>query len=241
MTTDLNKIKARILALSAKTVSNGCSEEEAMAAIQMVGKLLTQYNLSMDEVELRTEECNTLKIDSGSKQRGGVYFTVMAIGAFTNCKVWINRGNTLVYCFFGQESDLLMAKYLYDVITSAIEHETEMFKKTPVYAAAISKKGASSSFAIGMGTRIAERIMEMKYANEEEIVAARGGSNALIILKNQVVEDAFRNLSLRMKKNYGRTAVVNALAYHNGQTAGNCVNLSRPVNGNREKVFQIAG
>jgi len=239
MTADLTKIKARILALASKTISNGCSEEEAMAAINMVGKLLKQYNLSMDEVELRAEKCVTLKIDSGSKMRGGVYFAVMAIGEFTGCKVWINRGKTLTYCFFGQESDLLMAKYLYDIITNAIDTETEKFKKTPEYKMAPSKKGASSSFAIGMGSRISARLTQMKKKNDGDVAAARGGSNALVVLKNQIVADAFRDLALRMKKNYNKTTIMNNAAYRSGGVAGDRVNLSRPINGTSGKVFQI--
>jgi len=239
MNIDLTKIKARILALSAKTIQNGCTEEEAMAAITMVGKLLQQYNLSMDEVELRAEKCATLKIDSGSKMRGGVYFAASAIGAFTGCKVWVSRAGNLTYCFFGQESDLLMAKYLYDVITCAIDTETSKFKKTPEYQMSLSKKGATSSFTIGMGSRISVRLMQMKKENDGEVAAARGGSNALVVLKNQIVANAYGELALRLKKNYNKTSITDGTAYRNGQSAGDRVNLSRPVNGTVGKVLQI--
>ena len=45
MTDIQSKIKARIRALSAKTVKNGCSEEEALTAINMVGKLLSLIHI----------------------------------------------------------------------------------------------------------------------------------------------------------------------------------------------------
>jgi hypothetical protein len=240
MTVDLNKIKNRILAMSAKTVENGCTEDEAMAAIAMVGKLLQQYNLSMDEVELRAEVCDTLKIDTGSKVRNGVYYAVLSIAGFTGCKVWTSRGATLKYCFFGQESDLLMAKYLYDIITAALVTETAKFKKTREYKTAYSKKGATSSFGIGMANRIATRLNEMKAAMVAEERAARGGSNALIVLKNQVVEDAYRQLGMRLKSNYSKTSIRDGAAYNSGQAAGDRVNLSRPVNGPGGKVLRIA-
>jgi hypothetical protein len=48
-TTELSRVKARIKALAEKTVSNGCTEAEAMAAADMVGQLLTRYlRLPMD-------------------------------------------------------------------------------------------------------------------------------------------------------------------------------------------------
>jgi hypothetical protein len=49
-TTELSRVKARIKALAEKTVSNGCTEAEAMAAADMVGRLLERYALSMEEI-----------------------------------------------------------------------------------------------------------------------------------------------------------------------------------------------
>jgi len=242
MTSDLTKIKARILALSAKTVKNGCTEEEAMTAISMVGKLLQQYNLSMDEVELRAEECNTLVINTGSKVRGGVYFAVAAIGSFTGCKVWINRSRfELNYSFFGQESDLLMAKYLYDLIVEAIKTESVKFKKTSPYIMAKSKKAATSSFTVGMGSRVATRLNNTRKENEKELITARGGNTALVVLKSKIVDEAYRDLGLKLSKNNNKTKIYDGSAYRSGQAAGDRVNLNRPVNGPGEKTLQICG
>jgi hypothetical protein len=55
--TELEKVKARIRALAARTVDRGCTEAEAIAAAQKVGELLEVYGLSMSEVELRQEAC----------------------------------------------------------------------------------------------------------------------------------------------------------------------------------------
>jgi Protein of unknown function (DUF2786) len=41
-------VKARIKALTDKTVANGCTEAEAMSAAEMVRRLLERYALSMD-------------------------------------------------------------------------------------------------------------------------------------------------------------------------------------------------
>jgi hypothetical protein len=47
-------VKGRIRAQTEKTVANGCTEAEAMAAADMAGRLLERYALSMDEIEIRT-------------------------------------------------------------------------------------------------------------------------------------------------------------------------------------------
>jgi hypothetical protein len=60
-TTELTRVKARIKALAEKTVSNGCTEAEAMAAAEMVGRLLERYALSMEEIHV---DCPVLRLQS---------------------------------------------------------------------------------------------------------------------------------------------------------------------------------
>lgn len=50
---------ARIRALLMKTVDNGCTEEEAMAAAAKAGELMDRYGLESSEVEIRAEKCTT--------------------------------------------------------------------------------------------------------------------------------------------------------------------------------------
>ena len=64
-TTELAQVKARIKALTDKTVANGCTEAEAMAAAEMVGRLLERYALSMDEIEVREARCVQAEVPSG--------------------------------------------------------------------------------------------------------------------------------------------------------------------------------
>src|SRR5271169_3803247 len=64
-TTELTRVKARIKALAEKTVSNGCTEAEAMAAAEMVGRLLERYALSMQEIDVRQEVCVQIEVPVG--------------------------------------------------------------------------------------------------------------------------------------------------------------------------------
>jgi hypothetical protein len=68
-TTELSRVKARIKALAEKTVSNGCTEAEAMAAADMVGRLLERYALSMEEIDVREERCVQVEVPIGGKRR----------------------------------------------------------------------------------------------------------------------------------------------------------------------------
>jgi hypothetical protein len=43
---ELDKLKARIQALRAKTINNGCTEDEALSAASKVAELLDRYDLA---------------------------------------------------------------------------------------------------------------------------------------------------------------------------------------------------
>src|SRR4051812_2995713 len=111
MNAELAKVKAKIKALAAKTVEAGCSEHEALYAAEMVGRLLDQYNLSMDEIDIREEVCIQGEVPAGSKRRMPIDGAVVPIARFCDVKTWHAKrpDGTSVYCFYGFEPDVAMA------------------------------------------------------------------------------------------------------------------------------------
>ena len=127
-TTELTRVKARIKALVDKTVSNGCTEAEAMAAAEMVGRLLERYALSMEEIDVREERCVQIEVPIGGKQRRPIDGCVTAIARFCDCKVWVSRDTVIPsYVFFGFEADTTLASYLFKVIDRAIRPNWRRF------------------------------------------------------------------------------------------------------------------
>ena len=47
----------RIRALMGKTVANGCTESEALAAAAKIGELMDRYGLTYSDFELKSERC----------------------------------------------------------------------------------------------------------------------------------------------------------------------------------------
>jgi hypothetical protein len=88
-TDELSRVKARIKALTDKTVANGCTEAEAMSAAEMVGRLLECYALSMDEIEVRSARCVQVEVHLGSRRRRPIDGCVPAMPRFCDCKVWL--------------------------------------------------------------------------------------------------------------------------------------------------------
>ena len=142
-TAELARVKARIKALTEKTVANGCTEAEAMSAAEMVGRLLERYALSMDEIEVREARCVQAEVPMGGRRRRPIDACVPAIARFCECKVWLARGarqspimmETRLdppggrYVFFGFETDTALASYLFAVIDRAMVTETAAFRQ----------------------------------------------------------------------------------------------------------------
>ena len=133
---ELDAIKRKIMSLAAKTVANGCSEQEAMAAMQGVGRLLLQYNLTMEECDVRTSPCKTIFLDIGRMKRHPIDGCVNGLAKLVDAKCWFNRTwnqhyrkTGTSYAFFGQVQDLELLEYLFKVIHMAMETETENFKQ----------------------------------------------------------------------------------------------------------------
>jgi len=237
-TAELARVKARIKALTEKTVSNGCTEAEAMAAAEMVGRLLERYALSMDEIEVRESRCVQAEVPLGGRRRRPIDGCVPAIARFCDCKVWLARAGAAPeeqavsrYIFFGFESDTALATFLYAVIDRAMATETALFRRASPELRAVRLRRALASFQHGLAARVADRLVAMRREREASVRAQRSTGTALILAKHRVVEDAFREADIRLVSMgaVGRRHV--GSAFREGWAAGGRVNLNRPVGG----------
>src|SRR5664279_5036662 len=115
---DLDRLVQRIRALRAKTVEQGCTEQEALAAAEKVAELLDRYGLNLSELDLRKQSCEGIGIETDRKRRGPIDDCMATIAAFFDCRVWAETAEdaTLRYIFFGLPADVQAAVYLHDLI-----------------------------------------------------------------------------------------------------------------------------
>jgi len=242
---ELAKVKAKIKALAAVTFSNGAFENEVIKAMETVGKLLAQYNLSMHDLDLTDEPCVHEMIQSKSKKMSVAGYALGALGRFTDCIVWTNRWRSkegVQYHFFGLESDVAMAKYLYELIETMARSEVIRFKLTETYKTSTVRRSASVSFINGIKHRMRERFNELKQINdkdrEEEAKKRRQfdlNTRALTLVKEDIVKEAYnKQVGIKLRTMSNPTRVRNRAAYNAGTAAGNRINLNRPINGDDE-------
>ena len=100
---DLVKLVQRIRALRAKTVEQGCTEAEALAAAEKVAELLDRHGLSMSELDLRKQTCEGIGVETSRKRRGPIDDCMAVIAPFFDCRVWGETADdgTLRWIFFG--------------------------------------------------------------------------------------------------------------------------------------------
>jgi hypothetical protein len=226
---ELDRVKTRIRALTERTVARGCTEAEAMAAADMVGKLLERYALTMQEVDVREQPCVQVEVPLGGVRRRPIDLCVPAIARFCDCKVWLARSEAGArYVFFGFMTDTTLASYLFSVIDRAIRSELLAFRQNAPALAGTALRRASMSFQHGMAARTAERLEMMHAEREASVAANRSAGTALMVIRHQVVEDAFRSSKIKLQALPGLTLRRNG-AYRAGRIAGDRVNLRRPI------------
>lgn len=220
----LDRVRARIEALRAKTVAHGCTEEEAMAAAQKVSDLLDRYGLSLSETAIRGQSCEGIGLETGRKRRGAQDACIPTIAKFCDCRVWTEetREGEIRYIFFGLPADVAGAGYLYDVIVATFETETRAFKKGDLYASHPPgrRRTATASFETGLAHGVLTKLEALIAARE----AARASSTGrdLIPVKHAVVDDEMEKLGLEFTRRdvSGRRRRVFRDAYDAGHEAG---------------------
>ncbi|HEY8032096.1 MAG TPA: DUF2786 domain-containing protein [Methylocella sp.] len=220
---NLARVVQRIRALRAKTVDQGCTEQEALASANKVAELLDRHGLSLSEIELRRQACEGFGIDTGRRRHGVFDACLPSIAVFCDCKAWgeTTRDGLIRHVFFGLPADVEAAHFLYDLIGVTFDSETARFKAGAIYAGLETgeRRNAVNSFQIGLAQGIGGKLKAMK--GERDAVMRTSSGRDLVPLKASVIDDELAKLGLSFHvKSQGRRKRVLADAYAAGQIAG---------------------
>jgi len=223
----LDKLKLRIQALRAKTIDNGCTEEEALSAAAKVAELLDRHDLSLTDVELRTAPCERRTYETYRKKRIPLDDCIGAIAHFCDCRVWRekNAAGENSYVFFGLRSDIEVAHYLAELIDTAVRAELGRFKTSADYGRFRHQQRhlANASFALGMVASIADKLVAMKAGRDS---VNHGTGRGLVVLKTSVVDAEFGKLDLKLRAQRSTSRMVSMTAYEAGGAAGASLAIS---------------
>jgi len=219
---DLDKLMQRIRALREKTVEQGCTEQEALAAAEKVAELLDRYGLSLNELDLRKQKCEGIGVETGRKRRGPIDDCIGNVAAFFECRVWAetDEDGTIRYIFFGMPGDVQASAYLYDLIVQAFASETAAFQRGELYRSMDSgaRRSATTSFHAGLAHGIADKLQTLRSARD----AARdqSGGRALVPVKQSLIDEELEQLGLSLRSVQASRRRVVRDAYGAGKEAG---------------------
>lgn len=220
--TDREKIAARIRALMAKTLENGCTEAEAVAAAELAAKLLAQYNMTIDEVEMRASPFKRHQEAHDDPVGERLWKVASAISKLTNVNYWTSRSGVrpIEINFFGFKHEVLIAEYLLEICRRAmrvqlwrLERETALFRPTV-------RRMKIVPFLDGMAQRLYERILAL--------VPPKPIGTGLVVLKQELIDAAMPVKTGERNRLGGRDTDA---GYLHGYAAGGKVALNQGLGG----------
>lgn len=223
----------KIVALRGKIPENGATEQEALAALALADKLMVKHGLT--EADLRNVDfARDMRSGSFTQKQKAIHpsqkYSGTSIAAFCGVKAWTqhidNRKQNIR--MFGMKGDVTMAEFLMGLVHDSMDRGWKEFLKTNVKRTNVSRHTEYWSFMIGFADTINNKLQDLVDARE---VYMDSTGTDLVVVKNSLVEEGLASMlpSLRTKKSSGSTRVTGD-AYSKGQTAGDKVNLSRPIN-----------
>jgi hypothetical protein len=239
------RAKRLIRDLLNKTVENGATEAEALAAFEKANELMLQYDISIEDAQqVRDDTYGALKrqYGKGSARRRTWHEAIdlaMPIATFTGTEVWRSPREGTVH-YFGRKQDVELAHYLLDLCINTCESEWQAFRQlhTLRNEYGISQGGDTSirgrkSFLRGMIHRMSDRLYKLA-AERQAAMAQTEKSRALVVVKQQVVAEKFRaykaQSGLRLvSSGTQRRTYSHGANYAAGQAAGDRVNFGTGV------------
>jgi hypothetical protein len=220
------KMLERVRAVLSKTIANGCTEGEAMAALDKARELMAAYDLS--EADLgRVAEGEAALIHKGDivDPHGIKPSLCRAVGQFTRCEAWRGIGTGYGVAFCGLESDVLFATWMLETLRAFVERELKAHQATRRAQGFKNPRIISASFVMGACNRIAERLRQLTPVDP---VSASTG-NALTVSRNALIDAAMAAAGIKLKDVRSRSRNVDRGSFDAGKAAGNSARFDRPV------------
>ncbi len=221
------KIAARIRALLAKTVENGCTENEAISAAKLAAALLAKYNMTVDEATLRANPFKQQTYQQEDEVGERLWKVAAAIAELTGSRYWRSPHGVapVVITFFGFEHEVQISRYLLAICARAMgDGKNSIIRKYALLVPARRRRHLLA-FLDGMADRLAERITD-------QIPKAPPGAG-LVVLRNSLI-DAALPVALRKLRSRGSRFLDDA--YVDGQMRANEVSLNQGLRDEQAKA-----
>lgn len=220
---DRAKIAARIRALLAKTVENGCTEDEAISAAAKAAEMLARYQLTLDEVEMRETpfERHSERHDDAVGER--LWKVAAAISDLTGATYWQSSAGVwpIEIHFFGFNHEVEVARYLLEICARAMRQSQGRVERENALLRPAPRRRIVLPFLDGMADRLRARILAL--------VPPKPTGTGLVVLRDQLVKAAMVEAGIHLQDRRMRESHDHEAAYADGLRAADSVTLNRGV------------
>lgn len=220
-----DSIAAKIRALLAKTVENGCTEQEAVAAAAVAARLLAEHDLTVDEVELRSNPFAQARHVEPDEVGERLWRPASAISELTHTKLWQTPQGVVPvgFTFFGFDHEVEIATYLLAICGRAMRTGVERLDADLALRRPEYRRSRRRAFLDGMADALARRI--------RALVPPIAPGTGLVVLRKELVEAAAEAKGIRTRTINSRPNHDLDDAYSLGEAAGELVQLNPGVGG----------
>lgn len=217
---DRDAILARIRALLAKTVENGCTEAEAVAAAELAAKLLAKHNLTLDEAELRASPFKTQQQTHRDEVGLRLWKPADAIADLTGTTFWTTPTGVhpVKISFFGFDHEVEIAGYLLEICARAMRGQLAGLERGLALLRAAARQLQIRPFLDGMADRLAERI--------RALIPPPATGTGLVVVREQLIAEALAERGIQIKTRKATASRAQDPGYHAGRRAADDVALN---------------
>lgn len=221
-----------IRALRAKTVANGCTEDEALAAAAKAAEMLERYNLTVDEVELRETPFKRHTEQHDDEVGRRLWKVAAAISELTGARYWTSRpGQRVEVSFFGFEHEVDVARYLLEICARAMRDQEAALMRQHALLRGRARLRIVMAYLDGMADRLAERILEL--------VPPPVTGTGLVVVRDALIRQAMKDEGIDLGEQDARRSRDFDPAYIDGRQAAERVALNRGVRGGRGSLLLL--
>lgn len=215
------KMLEKVRALLAKTVANGCTEAEAMAALGKARELMNAHEIGPEDLrEAQDDGAEICNAEPGDTHEIKAKIAV-AVAAFCDCKAWRHHGQ-IQFC--GLRPDAEFAAWLVDHLAAFVRRELVDYLARTRYART-DRPRLIRGFALGCCSRISQRLHALARP------PASSNGRALVTLKNALIAARIAADGINLSEGAGGSRNHESEAAHHGRRAGDRAQFGRPVDG----------
>jgi len=176
------KLLERARAIAAKTVANGCTEGEALAASEKLAELLDELDMELDD--LNAAEAGFSRYDQELVDDVWIRLAAIrsAIATLTGTKAWTDPTQRMSMSFFGRDPDVQIASYLLAIAERALRSGLDGFMPRVMLYREVIRRRKRLAFIDGMVQSMKQSIEKIAWARQPQT------GTGLVVVKHRLVE-----------------------------------------------------